>query len=204
MRASGRIPAILYGKELNKSLSVDDKEMRMLLRQASGTSSLMRLIGDQGEDELVLIKEMQKDHIKDRILHIDFIQVTRGEDLQTRVPLVLIGDAEGVKTSGGILEVLANDIEIRCRPSNLPSQIELDISSLALGENLQVKDLPEVDGVTFVTPEDSMIVSCVGSASGRSDAEVEGDVPTDESEASEEEATEESSEEETASEEESS
>ncbi|HAY75747.1 MAG TPA: 50S ribosomal protein L25, partial [Opitutae bacterium] len=118
MRASGRIPAILYGKELNKSLSVDDKEMRMLLRQASGTSSLMRLIGDQGEDELVLIKEMQKDHIKDRILHIDFIQVTRGEDLQTRVPLVLIGDAEGVKTSGGILEVLANDIEIRCRPSN--------------------------------------------------------------------------------------
>ncbi|MEG3604409.1 MAG: 50S ribosomal protein L25 [Verrucomicrobiota bacterium] len=204
MRASGRIPAILYGKELNKSLSVDDKEMRMLLRQASGTSSLMRLIGDQGEDELVLIKEMQKDHIKDRILHIDFIQVTRGEDLQTRVPLVLIGDAEGVKTSGGILEVLANDIEIRCRPSNLPSQIELNISSLALGENLQVKDLPEVDGVTFVTPEDSMIVSCVGSASGRSDAEEEGDVPTDESEASEEEATEESSEEETASEEESS
>ena len=164
----------------------------------------MRLIGDQGEDELVLIKEMQKDHIKDRILHIDFIQVTRGEDLQTRVPLVLIGDAEGVKTSGGILEVLANDIEIRCRPSNLPSQIELDISSLALGENLQVKDLPEVDGVTFVTPEDSMIVSCVGSASGRSDAEEEDDVPTDESEASEEEATEESSEEETASEEESS
>ena len=188
MRAVGRIPAILYGKELNKSLSIDDKEMRMLLRRASGTTSLMRLIGEQGEDELVLIKEMQQDHIKDQILHIDFVQVTRGEDLQTKVPLVLIGEAEGVKTSGGILEVLANDIEIRCRPSNLPSQIELDISALGLGENLQVKDLPAVEGVTFVTPEDSMIVSCVGSASGRSDAE-------DELETEEETATEESEEE---------
>ena len=184
MRAAGRIPAILYGKELNKSLSIDDKEMRMLLRRASGTSSLMRLIGEQGEDELVLIKEMQQDHIKDQILHIDFVQVTRGEDLQTKVPLVLLGEADGVKTSGGILEVLANDIEIRCRPSNLPAQIELDISALGLGENLQVKDLPAVEGVAFVTPEDSMIVSCVGSASGRSDAEDE--LETEEETASEE------------------
>ncbi len=184
MRAAGRIPAILYGKELNKSLSIDDKEMRTLLRHASGTSSLMRLIGEQGEDELVLIKEMQHDHIKDQILHIDFVQVTRGEDLQTKVPLVLLGEAEGVKTSGGILEVLANDIEIRCRPSNLPSQIELDISALGLGENFQVKDLPAVDGVVFVTPEDSMLVSCVGSASGRSDAEEE--VQTEEETISEE------------------
>tara|TARA_B100000212_G_scaffold216745_1_gene164016 strand:+ start:386 stop:1048 length:663 start_codon:yes stop_codon:yes gene_type:complete len=184
MRAAGRIPAILYGKELNKSLSIDDKEMRTLLRHASGTSSLMRLIGEQGEDELVLIKEMQHDHIKDQILHIDFVQVTRGEDLQTKVPLVLLGEAEGVKTSGGILEVLANDIEIRCRPSNLPSQIELDISALGLGENFQVKDLPAVDGVVFVTPQDSMLVSCVGSASGRSDAEEE--VQTEEETISEE------------------
>jgi large subunit ribosomal protein L25 len=184
MRAAGRIPAILYGKELNKSLSIDDKEMRMLLRRASGTSPLMRLIGEQGEDELVLIKEMQQDHIKDQILHIDFVQVTRGEDLQTKVPLVLLGEADGVKTSGGILEVLANDIEIRCRPSNLPAQIELDISALGLGENLQVKDLPAVEGVAFVTPEDSMIVSCVGSASGRSGAEDE--VETEEETASEE------------------
>ena len=139
IRSQGRIPAVLYSKDANRILSVDDKEMRMLLRKAAGTSSLMRLIGEGGEDELVLIKELQEDKIHDKILHIDFVEVKRGEDLQTTVPLNLIGEAEGVKTHGGILEVVANDIEIRCRPSKLPSAIDLDISNLGLGENLQVK-----------------------------------------------------------------
>lgn len=173
VRALGRIPAVLYSKEMNRSLSVEDKEMRILLRKASGTSSLMRLIGEEGEDELVLIKELQQDRIRDRILHIDFVQVKRGEDLQTSVPISLLGEAEGVKVEGGILEVLANDIEIRCRPSKLPSIIELDISKLGLGGNLQIKDLPPIDGVEFVASEDTILVSCVGSASGRSDSEDE-------------------------------
>ena len=67
IRAQGRIPAVLYGKEVNRTLSVDDKEMRILLRKAEGTSSLMRLIGEGGEDELVLIKELQEDKIRDTI-----------------------------------------------------------------------------------------------------------------------------------------
>jgi len=171
IRSAGRIPVILYGKEINKPFSVEDSELRTLLRKSGGTTSLFRLLGESGEDELVLIKELQRDQIKDRILHIDFVQVTRGEDLQTKVPLVLKGEAEGVKTSNGILEVLANDIEIRCRPSKLPSSVELDISELLLGENLQVKDLPALDGVAYVATEDTILVSCVGSASGRSDAE---------------------------------
>ena len=141
LRASGRIPAVLYGKEINKSVSLEDRSMRILLRKASGTSSLLRLLGEKGEDELVLIKDMQMHPIKNSIMHIDFVQVNRGEDLQTKIPLTLSGEAEGVKTEGGILEVLANEVEIRCRPSNLPSQIEIDISNLALGENLQIKDL---------------------------------------------------------------
>jgi len=173
LRFAGRIPAVLYGKDLNKSFSIDDREMRILLRQASGTTSLLRLLGEKGEDELVLIKELQTDPIKNSILHIDFVQVNRGEDLQTKIPLVLSGEAEGVKTEGGILEVLANEIEVRCRPSNLPSQIDLDISELVLGENLQIKDLPALEDVAFVADEDTVLVSCVGSASGRSDAEDE-------------------------------
>ena len=173
LRASGRIPAILYGKEINKSVSLEDRSMRILLRKASGTSSLLRLLGEEGEDELVLIKDMHMDPIKNRILHIDFVQVNRGEDLQTKIPLTLNGEAEGVKSEGGILEVLVNEVEIRCRPSNLPSQVELDISKLALGENLQIKDLPKLEGVEYVAELDGMLVSCVGSAGGRSSAEDE-------------------------------
>ena len=171
IRNAGQIPVILYGKDLNRSYSVSDKETRMLLRKASGTSSLLRLVGDQGMDELVLIKDLQKDQINDQILHIDFVQVTRGEDLQTKVPLVLKGEAIGVKTDGGILEVLADEIEVRCRPSNLPSQVVLDISPLILGGNLQVKDMPVIENVEIVDSPDMILVSCVGSASGRSGAD---------------------------------
>ncbi len=181
LRASGRIPAVFYGKEINKPCSIEDKAIRILLRKSSGTSSLFRLLGEKGEDELVLIKDMQMDTIKDSILHIDFIQVNRGEDLQTKIPLNLIGEAEGVKTQGGILEALANEVEIRCRPSNLPSHIELDISSLALGENLQIKDLPVIEGITYVAEPDGMLVSCVGSAGGRSSAGDDEDEAGDES-----------------------
>ncbi|MDG1138516.1 MAG: 50S ribosomal protein L25 [Opitutales bacterium] len=179
LRNSGKIPVILYGKAINKPYTVDDKETRMLLRKASGSSSLFRLLGDNGEDELVLIKDLQKDQIKDKILHIDFIQVTRGEDLQTKVPLVITGEAEGVKSQGGILEVLSSEIEIKCRPSNLPSQVILDISALELGSNLQIKDLPKIDDVEYVDSPEMILASCVGSASGRSGAEDEEDTEED-------------------------
>ena len=190
IRNAGQIPVVLYGKDLNKSYTVNDKETRMLLREASGTSSLLRLLGDEGVDELVLIKDLQKDQIKDQILHIDFIQVTRGEDLQTKIPLTLKGEAIGVKTDGGILEVLAQEIEIRCRPSNLPSQIELDISALELGGNLQIKDMPVIENVMVIDSPDMILVSCVGSASGRSEAddeilEEETEEPEEKSEESE-------------------
>tara|TARA_B100001057_G_scaffold99366_1_gene96161 strand:+ start:12435 stop:13166 length:732 start_codon:yes stop_codon:yes gene_type:complete len=170
LRFAGRIPAIMYGKDSNQSYSLDDREMRILLRKASGTTSLLRLLGEKGEDELVLIKELQTDPIKNSILHIDFIQVARGEDLQTKIPLVLSGEAEGVKTQGGILEVLANEVEVKCRPSNLPSQVDLEISQLGLGGNLQISDLPELDGVAYVADPKALLVSCVGSAEGRSSA----------------------------------
>ena len=93
--------------------------------------------------------------------------------------LSLVGEAEGVKNEGGILEVVANEIEIRCRPSKLPSAIELDISNLGLGENLQIKDLPEIDGVAYVSGEDTILVSCVGSASGRSGSGEDDDAEED-------------------------
>jgi large subunit ribosomal protein L25 len=170
LRFAGRIPAVMYGKECNQSYSLDDREMRTLLRKASGTTSLLRLLGEKGEDELVLIKEMQTDPIKNSILHIDFVQVARGEDLQTKIPLVLSGEAEGVKTQGGILEVLANEVEVKCRPSNLPTQIDLEISELELGGNLQIADLPDLDGVAYIADPKTLLVSCVGSAEGRSSA----------------------------------
>ena len=173
LRSSGRIPIIYYGKDLNKSYSLEEREFRQLMRNSAGTASLFRLQLSDGEDELALIKEMQRHPLTDAILHIDFIHVTRGQELQTKVPLEMVGEAVGVKMTGGILEVSTNEVEVRCRPSALPSSIEVDITDLVLGDNLQVKDLPEIDGVSFPGDPLQVLVACVASASGRASADDE-------------------------------
>jgi large subunit ribosomal protein L25 len=171
LRATGRIPIIYYGKDLNKPYSLQESEFRQLMRNSGGTSSLFRLNSGNGEDELALIKEMQRHPLTDAILHIDFVQVTRGQELQTKVPLEIVGEAVGVKMTGGILEVNTNEVEVRCRPSALPASIEIDVTDLDLGDNRQVKDLPAIEGVSFPGDPLQVLVACVGSASGRASAE---------------------------------
>ena len=188
LRAAGVIPVVYYGKDINKPYSVEERDFRKLMRNSAGSAALFRLQSADGEDELALIKELQRHPLTDSILHIDFIQVTRGQELQTKIPVVIVGEAVGVKTSGGILEASMNEVEIRCRPSALPSSVELDVSDLDLGDNLQVSDLPQIEGVSYPSEPTQVLVACVGSASGRAAAE-------DEEEISEEEGAEESTEE---------
>ena len=185
LRAGGRIPAVFYGKDTLKHYTIEDSQFRTLMRKSGGSLSLIELVEDSGEKELALLKDMQIDSVKDSILHLDFVHVTRGQSLETGVPLVLVGESPGVKNMGGIIELHQSEILIRCRPSLLPKSLELDISTLELGGSLQIKDIPHIEGVEFVADADSNVVTCVGSASGRAGAGEEEDL-TEESEEAEE------------------
>jgi len=171
LRSQGRIPAVFYGKDTLKHYSVDDSMFRALMRSSGGALSLLELEENSGEKELALLKDMQVDSVKDNILHLDFVQVNRGQTLETKIPLELIGESIGVKSMGGILEFHQSEILVSCRPSQLPKGLELDVSKLDLGDSLQVKDLPIIDGVEYVADLESNIVTCVSSASGRAGAE---------------------------------
>ena len=180
LRKQGSIPAVFYGKDKVNHYTVNDSNFRSLLRNTGGSISLLELDNDSGDKDLALLKDLQIDSVKDKILHIDFQEVTRGQDLVAKVPLVVEGEAGGVKNMGGILEVLLNEIEVKCRPSKLPAQVLVDVSNLNIGENLQIKDLTAIDGVEFTADPATNLVSCVGSASGRAGASSEDD-ETDES-----------------------
>ena len=104
------------------------------MRSTGGSLSLIELDEGNGNKELALLKDMQTDSVKDTILHLDFVQVTRGQSLETKVPLELIGESPGVKNMSGILEFHQDEILVRCRPSNLPKSLVLDISTLELEE----------------------------------------------------------------------
>jgi large subunit ribosomal protein L25 len=170
IRAEGSIPAVFYGKDTLKHYTVDDSQFRTLMRSSGGSVSLIELDEGNGDKELALLKDMQIDSVKDSILHLDFVQVTRGQSLETKIPLELVGESPGVKNMSGILEFHQSEVLVRCRPSQLPKSLILDISKLELGESLQLKDVAAPEGVEFVAGLDSNIVTCVGSASGRAGA----------------------------------
>ncbi|MDA7790445.1 50S ribosomal protein L25 [Opitutales bacterium] len=175
LRSQGRIPAVFYGKDILKHYSVDDSKFRALMRSSGGTLSLIELQEDSGDKELALLKDIQIDSVKDNILHLDFVQVTRGQTLETKIPLELVGESIGVKSMGGILEFHQSEILVRCRPSQLPKGLELDISGLDLGDSLQIRNLPVIEGVEYVADPEGNIVTCVSSASGRAGADDETD-----------------------------
>lgn len=187
IRAGGSIPAVFYGKDTLKHYTVDDSQFRTLMRASGGSLSLLELDEGNGDKELALLKDMQIDSVKDSILHLDFVQVTRGQSLETKVPLELVGESPGVKNMAGILEFHQSEILVRCRPSQLPKNLTLDISQLELGGSLQLKDIPLPEGVELLGDLDSNIVTCVGSASGRAGAgDSEEEKATDETAAAEE------------------
>ena len=187
IRAEGSIPAVFYGKDTLKHYTVEDSQFRTLMRASGGSLSLLELDEGNGDKELALLKDMQIDSVKDSILHLDFVQVTRGQSLETKVPLELVGESPGVKNMAGILEFHQSEILVRCRPSQLPKNLTLDISQLELGGSLQLKDIPLPEGVELLGDLDSNIVTCVGSASGRAGAgDSEEEEVTDETAAPEE------------------
>ena len=193
LRNSGRIPIVFYGKTRNERYSLAEPDFRTV-DKASG-ALLVELEPDEGEASLALIKEVQRDPCTNAVLHVDFLEVTRGHELQTKVPLVVIGEAIGVKIEGGILDIMTREVEVRCRPSLLPSALEIDVSELALGDSLHVSALPEMEGVTFIGDPELTLVSCVGTASGRADAdETEDELGEGEGEETDEESEGEASE----------
>ena len=165
LRASGRIPAVLYGAEKGKALeiSVDPKSLSRILHSESGANTLISLQGlGSGGDTRVLVKEYQLDPIHHKMLHADFYQVAMDKTLTVTVPIVLKGEAKGVKQQGGIVDFVNREIEIEVLPGDIPERIEIDVSELMLNQGLRVRDI-HTEGAkwTPITDADLMIVHVV-------------------------------------------
>jgi large subunit ribosomal protein L25 len=163
LRAQGRIPAVLYGAEKGKAveIAVDPKNLLRILHSESGVNTLIGLQLDGG-DTRVLVKEYQLDPIDHKLLHADFYQVAMDKTLTVTVPVVLRGEAKGVKQQGGIVDFVHREIEIECLPGDIPENITVDISELLLNQGIRVRDL-HAEGAkwTPVSEPDMMIVHVV-------------------------------------------
>ena len=163
LRAQGKIPAVVYGAEKGKAveIAVDPKILMRILHSESGVNTLIGLQLDSGATR-VMVKEYQLDPVTHQLLHTDFYQIAMDKTLTVTVPVVLKGEARGVKQQGGIVDFVNREIEIEVLPGDIPENITVDVSELMLNQGLRVRDLL-TEGAKWksISDEDMMIVHVV-------------------------------------------
>ena len=171
LRAAGRVPAVLYGQGLDTTpLTVDSRELSHLLHGSAGSNVLVDLMVD-GEEHLAIPREIQRDHIHARFVHVDFLAVSRTETITVSVPVHEFGEAVGVK-EGGVVEHHLREVQIECLPQDVPDEIVIDISGVELGDMIHVSDLAPPSGVTILTSPEDAVLSVVTPAALRVEADL--------------------------------
>jgi large subunit ribosomal protein L25 len=147
LRASGRIPGVVYGHGTDpKAISVNARELRLALNTEAGVNALLNL-DIAGEKHLALARDIQKHPVRGTVAHVDFQVVNRNETITADVPITFTGEATKVTKNGGIVEHLLNSLAISATPSTLPSHIEVDLTELELDGAIRVKDIKLPKGV---------------------------------------------------------
>ncbi len=171
LRAGGRVPGVLYGHDLESvALSVDAREMFHILHGGAGSNALVDLVVD-GKEHLALAREIQRDHIHNTLIHIDFLAVSRTEKITANVQVIETGEAAGVK-EGGVIEHHLREVAVECFPQDVPDQIEIDISEIELGGMVHVSDLAAPEGVTILTNPQDAVLSIITPAVLRTEADL--------------------------------
>lgn len=159
-RVAGRIPAVVYGAgKANVPISVNRKSLADVFREGAGENAifLLKLAGSD-QSRHAMIKEMQRDPVSRKPLHIDFVRVLMDVKITLKVPIEVVGIARGVRVDAGILDLVTREIEIECLPTNIPAHIAVDVTELGIGDAIRVSELPVLEGVRIVDNPDKVVV----------------------------------------------
>jgi large subunit ribosomal protein L25 len=161
LRAAGRIPGIIYGHAREAApLSLNARDLDKLLSGISAGSTVVELtLG--GTTTKTLIREIQRHPFKKQIMHVDFQELVAGEKVTVDVPLVFVGIPEGVRLSGALLEQIMHSIEVFADPTKIPNHIDVDVSHLAMGHSLHVRDLVLPEGIEVLSDEDATMCAVI-------------------------------------------
>lgn len=163
LRAAGGVPAIVYRKgQETVLLKVDSRKMSKALHTEAGENVIIKLLlegAKKNKERIVVIKEIQKDPVKDRLVHVDFNEISLTETLKVKVPIVAKGEAPGVKQEGGVLQQILWEVEVECLPTNIPEKIEVDVSGLGMGGAILLKEIKPPEGVKIFGDLEGLVVS---------------------------------------------
>ena len=152
LRREGQIPAILYGGAAPEPIAVDPKAVLKMIHGHEGTTQLLSLRFDGGatSSRMAIIRDMQFDPVSEDLLHVDLQEVAADRAITVRVAVHPVGEAVGVRDTKGILSLVLHELEISCLPTLIPQRIDADVSELAIGDVLTVRNLVAPEGVRIL------------------------------------------------------
>jgi large subunit ribosomal protein L25 len=158
LRREGKLPAVLYGgEEPSTHLVLLKKDVFGILRSESGENTIFKTSFDS-ESKDTMIKELQADPVTDEILHIDLICIAMDKAIRVSVPVVVVGEAVGVKAEGGFVDLITREIEVECLPGDIPEHIEVDISELHLHQSVKIEEITFPKGVENLSDPQTLVV----------------------------------------------
>lgn len=171
LRAAGQVPAILYGHGMDPlTISVSASDLLRLFHRVGGSNVLVGLEVD-GSTHLAIPREVQRDHIHSRYVHVDFLAVRRDERITVNVEVHEVGASAGVR-AGGVVEHHLREVLLECLPGDVPEVIEVDITDLEIGDMVKVGDVPAPTGATILTDPDTPVISIITPAALRTEADL--------------------------------
>jgi large subunit ribosomal protein L25 len=159
IRAQGLIPAVFYGGGENIPLSLQPKELLKILSAGENTIFQLEIAGEATEDRKALVRDLQRDPLKETLLHADLYRISMDVEITVSVPLVLEGMSRQVGDVGGVINQLLHEIEIQCLPSLIPHELTVDVAHLGLGEVLHVRDIRVPQGIQVLAVPEEVVAS---------------------------------------------
>jgi large subunit ribosomal protein L25 len=159
LRIQGMVPAVIYNDKAESSpIQVNGHDFTMLLRGHSNTSLLMTMDLD-GAEKKVLVREVQRHPVSGNLVHVDFFEVSMTKKMRVDLPLVLMGEPQGVTIGGGVLQHLLRSVTVECLPGDLVEEITIDVSGMQIGQSLSAGDIVMNPNVTLITAKDVAVAT---------------------------------------------
>jgi len=183
LRRAGRIPAVLYGPQTETvMLAVDAIDFDNSVKRRTPALAVFKLNVGEPAERLAMLKEVQRDPVSGRIVHIDFYGIDLDRPVRVRVPVTTRGKSKGVEL-GGMLQTIRRELEVLCLPGRIPEQIEIDVTDLGVGEAVHVEDIHLEEAVEI--PHDVNFTVVTVLATRKTGAAEEGEAAAEEEEGEE-------------------
>jgi large subunit ribosomal protein L25 len=161
-RKAGMIPAVLYGAYKDPvAIAVSPKAIIQIVRSGGGYNTIFNLDIEGLENTPVMVVDHQNDPIRGNLLHADLKRIDLNKRLRVSIPLGTTGEAKGVKTQGGLLEVISRAAEIECLPDEIPEHFVVDVSELLIGQSKRFSDLPLSGSMKLLGSPETVIAHIV-------------------------------------------